>query len=70
MEVFVLKIGNKYFKKENDNWELLINLVEMERDGEGVENLELIFANTLINTFNNEFIDALANILLISNKRR
>lgn len=66
----MMKIGSSFFKKETDNWELLIRLVEMERDGEGVENLELIMANTLINTFNKEFVDALANILLISNKRR
>lgn len=65
-----MKIGSNFFKKEVDNWELLIKLIEMERDGKGIENLELIMANTLINTFNDEFIDALANILLISNKRR
>lgn len=65
-----MKMGNSFFKKEVDNWDLLIKLIEMERDGEGIENLELIMANTLINTFNKEYIDALANILLISNKRR
>lgn len=57
-------------KEHQDQWDMLIEIIESEREGKGISNLELIMANALLGTFNKEFIDSLAQILIISNKRR
>lgn len=66
-----MRLNNRSFMKEHqDQWDMLIEIIESEREGKGISNLELIMANALLGTFNKEFIDSLAQILIISNKRR